>query len=349
MAVKKRMKAAVLYRPFDVRIKEVPVPKPKANEVLVAMKAVGVCGSDVHYFKEGRIGSYVVKKPMILGHEAAGQIVKLGPKVKGLKVGDRVAIEPGVPCRRCEFCKTGKYNLCPDVVFYATPPYDGAYCEYQVAAADFVFKLPANVTYEMGAMIEPLAVGMHACNRGGVGPGDRVAVLGAGPIGLVSLQAAAARGAAQLIAVDIDANRLKLAKKLGATDVVNAATKDTVKEILRLTDGLGADVVLETAGTAATTQQTVACARNGGRIVLVGLPSEDRIEMPVVEAICKEVYISGLFRYAHMYPPSIALVSRRAIDVKSMITKRFRLEDVPKALAFAVHQGKKAIKIMITI
>lgn len=343
------MKAAVLHKPFDVRIEEVPVPVPKAGEVLVAMKSVGVCGSDVHFYEAGRIGSFVVRKPMILGHESAGDIVRLGPGVKGLKVGDRVAVEPGVPCRKCEFCRSGRYNLCPDVVFYACPPYDGAYCEYQVAAADFVFKLPANVSYDEGAMIEPLAVGMHACNRAHVGPGDSVAVLGSGPIGLVSLQSARARGAARLIAVDVDARRLQLAKKLGATDVVNASRTDAVREIHRLTDGAGADVVLETAGAVPTAQQTVACAKNGGRIVLVGMPLTDRFEMPIIDAIVKEVSISGLFRYANMYPPAIALVSRGAVDVKSMITKRFRLEAVPEALGFAHRQGKKAVKIMITI
>ncbi|MEW6358913.1 MAG: NAD(P)-dependent alcohol dehydrogenase [Planctomycetota bacterium] len=348
MPIKQTMKAAVLHKPLDVRIEEVPVPKPGAGEVLVAMRSVGVCGSDVHFYENGRIGSFIVREPMILGHESAGQIVALGPGVKNLKVGDRVAVEPGFPCRRCEFCKTGRYNLCPDVVFYACPPHHGAYCEYQAAAADFVFKLPKNVSYDEGAMVEPLAVGMHACNRAHVGPGDRVAILGAGPIGLVTLQSARARGATQLIAVDIDANRLKLARKLGATDLVNAAKSDTVKEVKCLTDG-GADVVMETAGAVPTTQQAVGCARNGGRIVLVGMPTKDSFEMPVIEAIVKEVSISGLFRYANMYPPSLGLVSSGAIDVKAMITKKFKLEDVPKALDFALHQGRKAIKIMINI
>lgn len=349
MTIKRKMKAAVLHKPLDVRIEEVPVPKPKAGEVLVAMKSVGVCGSDVHFYENGRIGSFVVRKPLILGHESAGDVVALGPGVKNVGVGDRVAVEPGFPCRKCEFCKTGKYNLCPDVVFYACPPHHGAYCEYQVAAADFVFKLPKNVSYDEGAMLEPLAVGMHACNRGHVGPGDHVAILGAGPIGLVTLQSARARGATHLIAVDIDANRLKLAKKLGATDLVNASKKETVNEVKRLTDGLGADVVMETAGAVPTTQQAVGCAKNGGRIVLVGMPTTDSFEMPVIEAISKEVSISGLFRYANMYPPSIGLVSSGAIDVKSMITKTFKLDDVPKALDFALNQGKKAIKIMISI
>lgn len=348
MPIRRKMKAAVLYKPYDVRIEDVPVPKPKASEVLVAIKSVGICGSDVHFYKSGRIGAFVVKKPLILGHESAGEIVQLGPGVKGLKVGDRVAIEPGVPCRKCAFCKAGTYNLCPDVVFYACPPYHGAYCEYQVAAADFVFKLPPQVSYDEGAMIEPLAVGMHACNRAKVTAGDRVTILGSGPIGLVTLQAAKARGATQLIAVDIDANRLRLAGKLGATDLVNASRKETVAEVLRLTGG-GADVVMETAGAVPTTQRAVACARNGGRIVLVGMPAQDAFEMPVIEAIVKEVTLFGLFRYANMYPPSIALVAGGAIDVKSMITKTFRLEDVPKALEFAVKEGKKAIKIMIRI
>jgi len=343
------MKAAVIHKAGDVRIETVEVPKPGPGEVLVAMKAVGVCGSDVHYYKAGRIGDYAVKEPMILGHECAGEIVELGEGVDNVKIGERVAVEPGATCGRCEFCKSGRYNLCRDVVFYATPPVDGAFCEYQTAAAHLCFPIPEGMSFEEGAMIEPLAVGMHACNRADVKPGDSVAILGAGPIGLLCLQAARARGGAPLIAADIDENRLEMAAQFGAAHVINAAESDAAAEIVKLTDGLGADVVFETAGAVQTTQQTVAAAKNGGRIVWVGMPEEDRFPVDVIRAICKEVAIYGLFRYANCYPPAIKLVADGRIDVKSMITTRFKLEQVPEALEYAVKHGRECIKIMINI
>ena len=344
-----KMKAAVLHKPGDVRIESVPKPSPKANEALIRVKAVGVCGSDVHYYKSGRIGPFVVRKPIILGHECAGEVAAIGKDVKSLKVGDRVAVEPGVPCRRCAFCRSGRYNLCRDVVFLATPPVDGAFCEYIASPEDFTFKIPSNMSFEEGAMIEPLSVGVHACNRGQVKAGDTVAVLGAGPIGLVTLQAARAFGATRIVATDVDSKRLALAKKLGATDVVNAKEKDAVKEVLRLTDGLGADVVFETAGAVPTTQQTIGLVRAGGVIVWVGLAAQDVFPIDVMQAIGKEVDIRGIFRYANTYPRAIALVSQGRINVKAMITKRFPLAQVPAALAFAAEQGRKAIKIMVTV
>jgi L-iditol 2-dehydrogenase len=303
----------------------------------------------VHYYKSGRIGSFVVRKPIILGHECAGEVVAVGKDVKKHRVGDRVAVEPGVPCRRCSFCRTGKYNLCRDVVFLATPPVDGAYCEYITSPEDFTFKIAPNMSFEEGAMIEPLSVGVHACNRGQVKPGDSVAVLGAGPIGLVTLQAARAYGATRVIATDVDARRLALAKKLGATDAVNAARQDSVKEVLRLTDGLGVDIAFETAGAVPTTQQTIGVVRPGGVIVWVGLAAQDVFPIDVMNAICKEVDIRGIFRYANTYRNAIALVAQKRVNVKAMITRRFALDQVPEALAFAASQGKRAIKIMISI
>jgi len=343
------MKAAILYKPGDVRIEMVPKPSPKADEVLIRVKAVGVCGSDVHYYRSGRIGSFVVRKPIILGHECAGEVVAVGRGVKSLKKGDRVAVEPGVPCRRCLPCRTGRYNLCRDVVFLATPPVDGAYCEYITSPEDFTFKIPPNMTFEEGAMIEPLSVGVHACNRGQVKSGDAVVVLGAGPIGLVTLQAARAYGATRVIAADVDSKRLALAKKLGATDVVNAKKKDAVKEVLRLTGGLGVDIAFETAGAVPTTQQTIGVVRTGGVIVWVGLAATDIFPIDVMTAICKEVDIRGIFRYANTYPRAIALVAQKRVNVKALITRRFPLAQVPAALAFAAEQGRKAIKIMITV
>jgi L-iditol 2-dehydrogenase len=165
------MKAAVLHGVHDCRLEDVPIPTRKGeDEVLVRIRSCGVCGSDVHYYTHGRIGDFVVEGPMILGHECAGEVVEVGAEATGLQPGERVAIEPGWPCRKCAFCKQGKYNLCPEVEFYATPPYDGALAEYVRAPADFCYKLPDNVSTDAGAMVEPLATGLQAVKRGGVRP-----------------------------------------------------------------------------------------------------------------------------------------------------------------------------------
>ena len=349
MARAATMKAAILHRPGECRIERVPKPVPKPGEVLIRVKAVGMCGSDVHYYAHGRIGSFVVRKPIILGHECAGEIVQIGRGVKGWKSGDRVAVEPGATCMQCEHCKSGRYNLCTDVVFMATPPVNGAFCEYVTSPAHMVFSLPNRMRFEEGAMMEPLAVGVHACNRGEVAPGNTVAVLGAGPIGLVTLQVARARGAYPLIAVDVDSYRLRMAKRLGATYAVNAKRVDTIKRIMEITNGRGVDVVFETAGTTTTTQDTVAVARRGGILVWVGMGPDDVFPIPVMEAICKELDIRGLFRYANCYPPSIRLVESKRVNVKSMITHRFTLEEVPEALEFNATPGTNRIKSMIVV
>jgi L-iditol 2-dehydrogenase len=190
---------AVLYGINDLRLEQRPIPTPNDDDVLLQMEVVGICGSDVHYLVNGRIGDFVVEKPMVIGHEAAGTVVEIGKNVKNLKKGDRVAIEPGYGCRKCTYCKEGRYNLCPDMKFCATPPYDGNLARFYVHPADFCFKLPNNVSLEEGALLEPLSVGVHACKKGGVGVGSVVLILGAGPIGLVTLISAKAFGATKVI------------------------------------------------------------------------------------------------------------------------------------------------------
>ena len=345
-----KMKAAFLYRPGDLRIEETEKPTPRPDEVLIRVKSVGVCGSDVHYYKNGRIGPFVVRAPHILGHESSGEVVEVGSDVKNLKVGDRVVFEPGVPCRRCRFCKMGRYNICPNVVFLGTPPVHGAYREYMTAPEDFLFKLPEEMDFHEGAMIEPLAVGVHACNRGEVGPGQTVAILGAGPIGLVTLQAAKAFGATTIIATDILPSRLDLAKELGATDTINAAEeKDVPGKIQEITGGMGADVVIETAGAVPTTQACVEAARPGGVIVWVGLPEETVFPIDVMTAICKEVDIRGIFRYANAHPTSIELVRAGRVNVKRMITHEFSLDELDEAMQLALSRDPSVVKIMINI
>ena len=210
---------AILYKTGDIRLEQTDVPKPDPHQVLLKMDSVGICGSDVHYWTHGAIGDFIVRAPMVLGHEAAGVVTEVGEAVSHLKAGDRVAIEPGVPCRMCSLCKTGVYNLCPDMQFCATPPVHGNLCKYYVHAADFCYKLPDSLSLEEGALMEPLAVGVHACRRAGVCIGKRVLICGAGPIGLVNLLTAKAMGASEVVITDIAENRLEVAKSLGADHV----------------------------------------------------------------------------------------------------------------------------------
>src|SRR3954447_23378635 len=216
------MRAAVLHGPGKVVLEERPVPEAGPGEVVVRVASVGVCGSDTHYYDHGRIGRFVVDSPLILGHEAAGEVVALGPGVASPAVGQRVSIEPGVPDLTCAQCLAGRYNLCPGMRFFATPPIDGAFAEYVVVHAAFAHPVPDTISDDAAALLDPLSVGIWPCRKGRVGPGSRVLITGAGPIGLVSVQAARAFGATDIVVSDVNPARLALARELGATEVVDA-------------------------------------------------------------------------------------------------------------------------------
>lgn len=342
------MKAAVLHGIGDCRIEDVSLPTRRAeDEVIVQVKSCGVCGSDVHYYTHGRIGDFIVESPMILGHECAGIVTELGSAVTNLELGDRVAIEPGWPCRKCPFCKSGKYNLCPDVEFYATPPYDGAFAEYVRAPADFCFKLPDNVSTDAGAMVEPLSTGLQTAKRGGVEPGDTVFIAGSGPIGLMCLQAAKAFGATRLIISDLVASRLELADRLGATATVNLTETTAVEVVRELTGGLGADVCLDAAGAPQATKDAMAAVKSGGVVVLVGMAPEANVELDMLDPIIREYDLRGVFRYANVHAQAVALLGGGLVDVESMITQRFTLEQAPEAVDFAEKNKETAIKVMV--
>ena len=345
--MKQSMKAAVLHGPGDIRIQQVSIPEIGPDDVLIAVKTVGVCGSDVHYYVSGRIGRYVVREPLILGHECAGEVVSIGQNVHHVDIGDHVAVEPGVPCRRCRSCKSGRYNLCPDVRFLATPPINGAFAEYVASPSDFVYKLPESITFAEGALIEPLAVGLHAAKRGQVVPGDTVVILGAGTIGLMALQAVKAYGATRIIAVDLEDTRLKLAGKLGASATINAERKGVTQEITDLCGCDGVDVVVEAAGATKTIQLTTSLVRRGGRIVWIGLPGQSEIPLNVAEVIDKEAEIRGVFRYANVYQQAIRLISKGIIDVNALLTHEFALDQVEEALNIAHTRSDGAIKITV--
>eukprot|EP00759_Apiculatamorpha_spiralis_P048159 PhF_6_TR43506/c0_g1_i1/m.66785/K00008/SORD, gutB; L-iditol 2-dehydrogenase len=318
---------------------------PGPNEVLIDMRSVGICGSDVHYWQHGRIGDFIVEKPMVLGHESSGLVVSVGAGVTHLKAGDRVTIEPGVPCRGCGFCKTGRYNLCPDVKFLATPPYDGSMQSTIVWAADYCYKLPENVSYEEGAMCEPLSVGVFACQRGGVRPGSNVLVTGAGPIGLMCMLAAKAFGAASVTVTDLRKSRADLAAKLGA----DSTTLPTAGSNQRLFD-----VTMECTGAPSAIAAAIKHTKSGGVVCCVGLgPAE--VKLPLVDAAVREVDIRGIFRYSNTYPLALSMIATKQVDVKPLITHRYPFTERAVRMAFdAALKGecdnkKPSIKVIVNV
>ncbi|OCT87023.1 hypothetical protein XELAEV_18020716mg [Xenopus laevis] len=310
------------------------------------MHSVGICGSDVHYWQHGRIGDFIVKKPMVLGHEASGTVVKVGASVSHLKPGDRVAIEPGVPRETDEFCKMGRYNLSPTIFFCATPPDDGNLCRYYTHNANFCYKLPDNVTFEEGALIEPLSVGIHACRRAGVTLGSRVFICGAGPIGLVSLLVAKMMGASQVAISDLSLPRLEKAKELGADFVVQVTTEPPEVIAQRVEELLGTmpEITIECTGAESCIQAGIYATRSGGTLILVGL-GPAMVNVPIVNAAVREVDIRGIFRYCNTWPMAISMLSSKRVNVAPLVTHRFPLEKAVEA--FETTKNGMGVKVML--
>lgn len=344
-----KMKTAVMLGIGKMGFEERDIPQPKDNEVLVQLEYVGICGSDLHYYETGAIGDYVVKPPFVLGHEPGGTVVEVGKNVKHLKAGDRVALEPGRTCGHCEFCKEGKYNLCPDVVFFATPPVDGVFQEYVAHEADLCFKLPDNVSTMEGALIEPLAVGFHAAIQGDAYLGQKAVVMGAGCIGLVSMMALKARGVSEVYVVDIMEKRLEKALELGAAGVINGAKEDVVQKVNEITNGRGMDLVIETAGTEITTRQAIQIARKGSNIVLVGYSKTGEMTLPMSLVLDKELTFKTVFRYRHIYPMAIEAVAAGKVDLKGIVTDIFTLDEAQKAMDYSVNNKADIVKAVIKI
>ena len=343
------MKVAVMNGVGQMGYTERPIPTPKDDEVLVKLEYVGICGSDLHYYETGAIGAYVVEPPFVLGHEPGGVVVEVGKNVKHLKVGDKVALEPGKTCGQCEFCKTGRYNLCPDVIFFATPPVDGVFQEYVAHEAGLCFKLPENVSTMEGALIEPLAVGFHAANLGDAHIGQTAVVFGAGCIGLVSMMALKAKGVSRVYVVDIMAKRLEKALELGADGVINGAERDAVEAVLELTGGAGCDLIVETAGTQITTRQAIHMAKKGSTIVLVGYSKSGEMTLPMSLSLDKELTFKTVFRYRHVYPMAIDAVAAGKINLKGIVTDIFELDDIQNAMDRSVADKANIVKAVVKI
>lgn len=338
---------AILVTPGTMRIQEAPVPVPKDGEVLLKVEYVGICGSDIHGFESGPfIPPKDPNQKIGLGHECAGTVVQVGARVRKIKVGDRVNIEPGVPCGKCKFCLSGHYNICPDVDFLATQPnYRGALTNYITHPESLTYKLPDNMDTMEGALVEPAAVGMHAAMEADVKPGKKIIILGAGCIGLMTLQACRVMGAAEIVVVDVIPKRLDMAKRLGAMQTINGKEEDTVERARELLGGWGADIVFETAGSSFTTRQATQLVMRGGRIMIVGTVSGDT---PInFLSINREVRIQTVFRYANNYPMTIEAISSGRFDVKSMVTDVYDYHEVQRAFEESLSRKADIIKGVI--
>lgn len=335
-----RNQAAVLYAPHDVRLEERPMPIVGLNDVLVEVKAVGVCGSDVHYYEHGRIGTYVVRQPLILGHETAGVIVEVGADVQQSRVGERVAIEPGIPDGTCEQCRAGRYNLCPNVRFFGTPPIDGSFANYVTVPSQFAYTLPDTMSNEEGAMIEPLSVGLWACRKARLRGGDSVLITGAGPIGLLAMKVAFALGVAKVTITDVFPQRLAMAQRLGATQTLNVAEQPLAQA------GIQADVLLECSGQQQALTEGLRSLRPAGMAVVVGMNSGEELRVPMSFIQNREITVTGTFRYANTYADAIALVASGHIDMRSLVTGRYPLEAAEQALQ-ATKQDPMNIKSIV--
>jgi D-xylulose reductase len=342
-------RALVLEKQHELSLRDIDLPlEPGPGEVKIAIHTVGVCGSDVHYYTHGKIGPFVVDAPMVLGHEAAGTVVAVGEGVTRLKAGDRVCMEPGIPDATSKASRLGMYNVDPAVRFWATPPIHGVLTPHVVHPADFTFKLPDNVSFAEGAMVEPFAVGMQAATKAKIAPGDTALVLGAGPIGTMVALAALAGGCARVIVADFAQPKLDIAARYQGVIPINIGKEPAADAVKRLTDGWGVDVVFECSGSPKAWTNLMELPRPGGVVVVVGLPVEP-VQIDVAMASTKELRIENVFRYAHQYERAIALIASGKVDLKPLISETFAFEDSIKAFDRAVEARPTDVKLQIRV
>ncbi len=343
------MKAVYLERKGEISIRDYTEEKSLGpNDVEIAVKAVGICGSDVHYYTHGAIGDYVVRQPMILGHEAAGLVQRVGSAVTDLKVGDRVCMEPGVPDFTSKASLRGFYNLDPTLTFWATPPIHGCLRETVIHPAAFTFKLPPEVSLEEGAMVEPLAIGMQAAMKAKFKPGDIALVTGAGTIGIMCAISAIAGGCSKVIITDVLDSKLAVARKFKGVVAVNTKTTDLAAVIRDATDGWGADVVIEASGFGGVYPDVFKHCCPGGRFVMVGIPMGP-VNIDVSWLQAKEISVESVFRYANVYKRTIDLIASGKINIKQLIGKTFPFAQAKEAFEYVARGGKGEIKVQITL
>ncbi|MBZ9976445.1 NAD(P)-dependent alcohol dehydrogenase [Mesorhizobium sp. BR-1-1-10] len=343
------MRALVLEKKGELSLREIALPLDVGpDDVRIAIHTVGVCGSDVHYYTHGAIGGYVVRAPMVLGHEASGTVVEVGANVRTLKAGDRVCMEPGVPNLSSRATKLGIYNVDPDVSFWATPPVHGILAPYAVHPAAFTYRLPDNVSFAEGAMVEPFAIGMQAASRARIVPGDVAVVVGCGPIGIMIALAALAGGCSKVLISDFSAPKLTIAAQYAGIVPVNIGEQSLVDVVAAATDNWGADIVFEASGSPKAFADLFDVVRPGGAVVLVGLPVEP-VALNVPAAISKEVRIETVFRYANIFDRALQLIASGKVDLKPLITGTYDFADSIKAFERAAEGNPQDVKLQILL
>ena len=343
------MRAARLHGIRDLRLEDLPRPTPGPDQVLLKVASVGICGSDVHYYLEGRIGDQVVTAPIIMGHEFSAWVAELGAGVDGLEIGQLVAVEPAISCGECELCRRGHPNLCPNVRFCGTPPVDGVFAEYTVMPAKNCFPLPPELGPAEGAMLEPLGVAIHAVDLAHLRPGCTVAVLGAGPIGLLIAAVARAAGTSEIYMTEPLAYRRQFALDYVADAALNPDDTDVVAEIMRLTGGRGVDVAFEAAGASETPDQAAAVVRPGGKVIVAGIPADDTMTFTASTTRHKGLTIKLVRRMKHTYPRAIRLVQTGMVDVKPLATHVFPLERIAEAFEMVAAYDDGVLRAIIQV
>ncbi len=343
------MKALVLEEKLRLSLREIDLPLEMGpRDVRIRIARVGICGSDVHYYKHGRIGPFVVNAPMVLGHEAAGVVLAVGDQVHDLAPGDRVCMEPGIPDLSSRASREGHYNLDPAVRFWATPPIHGCLTGEVIHPAAFTFKLPPQVSLAEGAMVEPFAVGMHAATKAAIKPGATAIVIGAGPIGIMTALAALAAGASQVHISDLSAEKLAIAGQYPGIVPFDVRSGSFAARVAESTGGWGADVVFEASGSARAYENIFDLLAPAGTLVLVGMPIAT-VPFDVVAAQAKEARIETIFRYANVYPQAVALMASGKVDLKPLISASFPFEESIAAFERAAEGHPADIKLQIAV
>ncbi|MDF3080815.1 NAD(P)-dependent alcohol dehydrogenase [Burkholderia sola] len=341
------MKALVLERTRELALRDIDLPQQVGpGDVRIKVHTVGVCGSDVHYYVHGGIGPFRVDAPMVLGHEASGTVVETGADVTHLRVGDRVCMEPGVPRLDSPATLRGLYNLDPDVRFWATPPIHGCLTPFVVHPAAFTYRLPDNVSFAEGAIVEPLSIGLQAAKKAAMKPGDLAVVIGAGTIGAMTALAALAGGAARVILADVVPDKLALFADNPAVTTVDVRTRPLADAVAEASGGWGADVVFEASGSGNAYAGLVDLMCPGGCAVLIGMPVAP-VPLDVVALQAKEGRIESVFRYANIFPRALALIASGAIDVKPFISRTFPFSEGVRAFEEAASGHPRDVKIQI--